>query len=156
MRVIRNNTENKLVEEAQKIWEIDCEHCGSELEITEEDAHVGALGGMYITCPCCGKESWVYLLDGIDLTIDNIEFPTHFDRTSSEHGDAKEVSAVEIKKEIQRGIEYLRQHTDEDDWFTEHGDLYLNVRKYPDDEEYWVVVTKDFYHTYIPFEKEDF
>lgn len=156
MRVIRNNTGNRLVEETPKVWEIQCEHCKSELEITEEDTHVGALGCMYITCPCCGKESYVHLLDGIDLTIDNIEFPTHFHRTSSEHGDAKEISAVEIKQDIRRGIEYLRKNQDELDWFTEHGDLYLTVRKYPGDEEYWVVITKDFYHTYISFDKEDY
>lgn len=155
MRVIRNNVSDKLIE-IPKVLPIQCEHCSSELEITEDDTHVGALGNQYITCPCCGNESIVYELDCINLTIDNIEFPTHFYRTSSEHGNAKEVSAVEIKKEIQRGIEYLRQHTDEDDWFIEYGDLHLTVRKYPGDEEYWVVVAKDFYQTYIPFEKEDF
>ena len=156
MKIIKNNTDNKLVEETPKVWEIQHEHCNSELEITEDDAHVGALGSQYITCPCCGNEAIVYELDCIKLTKDNVEFPTHFYRTSSGRGDVKEVSAVEIKKEIQRGIEYLRNNKNEFYWYVKHGDLFLIVEKFTDDAEYWVVVTKDSYDTYIPFDKEDY
>lgn len=155
MKVIKNNTNNKLVE-PPKVLKIQCEHCGSELEITEEDAYIGAFGCQYIICPCCENEHLVYQMDGIRLTLDNIEFPTHFQRTSSEHGDAKAVDTDSIKKEIRRGVEYLRQNKDEYDWYVEYGDLLLIVRKFPDDTEYEAVVTKDHYNTYIPFDKEDF
>lgn len=155
MKVIKNNTNNKLVE-TPKVLEIQCEHCHSELEITDEDAHIGALGCQYITCPCCRQESLVYQLDSLHLTLDNIEFPTHFHRTSSEHGDAKVVDANSIKKEICRGVEHLRQNKDEYDWYVEYGDLLLIVRKYSEDTEYEIIVTKDYYNTYIPFDKEDF
>lgn len=155
MKVIKNNTNNKLVE-TPKVLKIQCEHCRSELEITEDDAYVGWLGSKYITCPCCGEESLVIELDCVTLTIDNIEFPTHFHRTSSVSGKAKEVNADSIKKEIRRGIEYLRQNKDQFEWYVNYGDLFLTIQKYPGDAEYWIIVTKDFYDTYIPFAYEDY
>lgn len=155
MKVIKNNTNNKLVE-TPKVLKIQCEHCRSELEITEDDTYIGAFGCQYIICPCCEKESLVCQMDGISLTLDNIEFPTHFHRTSSEHGDAKAVDTDSIKKEVRRGVEYLRQNKDEHYWETRYGDLMLIVRKYSEDTEFEVTVSKDYYSTYIPFEEEDF
>ena len=133
-----------------------CEHCDSELEFTKDDTHIGWLGAAYITCPCCGNESMVVELDGIALTKDNIEFPVHFLRCNKGMRYVKEVSNEEVVKEICKGIEYFRKNKDEYYWYTSRGDLFMILFRYAGDEEYFVVVTKDFYETYIPFEGEDY
>ena len=94
---------------------------------------------------------------GITLTKDNIEFPVHFNRTKVGLRHVIEVHSEEIIKEIKRGIEFLRTSTDNDGyWYTSYGDLFVIVFKDDGDQEYYVLVTKDFYETYIPFEKEDY
>ena len=133
-----------------------CEHCDSELEFTKDDTHIGWLGAAYITCPCCGNESMVDELDGITLTKDNIEFPVHFQRCNKGMKHVKEVSNEEIVNEVRNGIEYFRKNKDEYYWYTSRGDLFMILFRYAGDEEYFVVVTKDFYETYIPFESEDY
>ena len=125
------------------------------MEITEDDTSIGYLGSAYITCPCCSKKSFVDELDGITLTADNIEFPTHFFRASAEFGAAK-VGNQDVEGEIRRGIEYFRKNKDSHCWYTSHGELFLVMFRFPGDEEYWVVVTKDFYDTLIPFENADY
>ena len=158
MKVIRDNTANNFEVEKKMpdVLKIRCSECGSELEITKEDTHIGWLGAAFINCPCCGQEAMVDEMDGITLTIDNIEFPLHFSRTALELGKAKEIDASEIKKDIKRGVEYFRSNKDAFCWYTNHGVLFLVMFRYPGDEEYWIIVTKDFYETCIPFEKEDY
>ena len=157
MKIIKNNTGNNIkVEEVPDVLRIHCSECGSELEITKEDTHIGWLGAAFINCPCCNQEAMVYEMDAITLTIDNIEFPAHFHRTALGLGKVKEVSASDIKKEIKRGVKHFRDNKDNFCWYTNYGDLFLVMIRYPGDEEYWVVVTKDFYETNIPFEKEDY
>ena len=38
---------------------LECEYCGSELEVDKEDLDVGPLGAMFFTCPVCGKRFFV-------------------------------------------------------------------------------------------------
>lgn len=95
-------------------------------------------------------------LDGITLTKDNLEFPIHFIRTVKGLRDVVEVSSDKIIEGIKRAITYFRIHKDEACWYTSYGDLFLSVFRYPGDEEYFIMVTKDFYETYIPFENEDY
>ena len=96
-------------------------------------------------------------LDDIALTKDNIEFPIHFLRCNKDMRHVKEVSNEKIIKEIRKGIEYFRKNKDKCYcWYTSYGDLFMILFRYPGDEEYYVVVTKDFYETYIPFESEDY
>ena len=158
MKVIKDNTGNNIKVEKKMldVLKIHCSECGSELEITKDDTHIGWLGAAFINCPCCGQESMVDVMDGITLTIDNIEFPVHFKRTVLGASKIKEVKATEIVKEIKRGVEHFRNSKDHSCWYTSYGDLFLVMFRYPGDEEYWVVVTKDFYEAYIPFEKEDY
>ena len=158
MKVIKDNTSNSIKAEKKVLdaLKIHCSECGSELEITKEDTHIGWLGETFINCPCCGQEAIVEELDGIILTVDNVEFPVHFNRTALELGKLKEVSAYEIKKEIKKGVEYFRNNKNEFCWYTSYGALFLVMFRYPGDEEYWIVVTKDFYETYLPFATEDY
>lgn len=151
-----NNVEVKVKNITMFPLKIHCNLCDSELEISENDTHIGWLGAKYITCPCCGKESMVDELDGITLTKDNLEFPVHFSRTTKGLRDVIEVKSDEIIKEINRSITYFRENKDEFYWYVSFGDLFLIVFRYSGDEEYFVMATKDFYETYIPFEKEDY
>lgn len=160
IRVIKNNYKkgyiNKNNNKNNSLIKIRCNKCDSELEITERDTHIGWLGAKYITCPCCGEESMVEELDGITLTKDNLKFPVHFLRTTKDLRDVVEVNSDEIIKDIKRAITYFRENKDEWNWYTSRGDLFLSVYRHPDDEEYFAIVTKDFYESYIPFEVEDY
>lgn len=159
IKVIQNNFNqnnlNKKVEVKPKVVHTFCEHCDSELEVSEEDAHIGWLGAAFVKCPCCGQETIVNELDGITLTRDNIEFPKHFYRTNKSLRDVIEITNEGIVNEIQKGIDYFRKNKDEYCWYTSYGDSFVIVFRYKNNKEYSVLVTKDFYDTDIPFGAED-
>ena len=159
IKVLKDNSKNiEVKEENIKTFplKIKCSECDSELEITEKDTHIGWLGAKYITCPCCREESMVDELEGITLTKDNLEFPVHFNRTAKGLRNVVDVDSDEIIKEIKNAITYFRENKDEFYWYTRYGDLFLIVFRYSGDEEYFIMATKDFYETHIPFEKEDY
>ena len=118
IKIIKNNYKIQPNEEPIKNNKIriHCSECDSELEITEEDTHIGWMGARFINCPCCGKEAMVDELDGITLTKDNLEFPVHFNRTAKGLRNVVEVNSDEIIKEIQRGIASLIRNKDEYYW----------------------------------------
>lgn len=160
MKVIKNNYVNKehinVDVQVPKTLKIKCDRCGSELEIVEEDTYIGAYGAAYVICPCCGEDSMVEELDGITLTKDNIDFPIHFHRTNKDLKGVKEISSDKIIKDIKKAIEYFRENKDEWHWYTSIGDTFLSVYRHPGDEDYFIVVAKDFYETNIPFELHDY
>lgn len=156
MKVIENNYKNKTkpVKNIPESIIAYCNNCESKLEVTEEDTHIGWLGARFVTCPCCGEESMLDEMKGITLTVDNIEFPVHFLRTNKNTG-AKEIEDWKIVDNIKKAITYFRNNKNEWCWYTSHGDLFLVVFRNEEDDEYFVLVTKDFYDTYIPFADED-
>lgn len=158
MKVIENNYKSKTkpVKNIPDTVIAYCDNCDSKLEITEEDTHIGWLGARFVTCPCCGQETMLdEVMEGITLTVDNIEFPVHFNRTNKNSG-AVEIPNEDIVKDIRRAINYFRTSNDDDwCWFTEHGEVFVAVYKLDGDDEYYVVVSKDYYSTYIPFADED-
>lgn len=160
MKVLKNNfNENETYKSNVRIKPYPrihiCENCRSELEYDEEDLVEGVFGAMHIECPLCGYSN---MLDGnehdVTLTKDNIKFPIHFHHTSKENG-AVEISSDEIKKWIKKCIDNLRT-SDEFATYTGSGDTHVIVFKLDGDENYEVIVTKNYYSTYIPFEKEDY
>jgi hypothetical protein len=162
IKVLENNYKKDNIEQNNENIDEDlpiqviCEHCDSKLEITKDDTYIGWLGARFIKCPCCGREAMIDELDGITLTVDNIDFPAHFLRVNKNERHVKEVDAKEIVKDIRRGIEYFREHKDKYSWYTSYGDMFLTLLRYDGDEEYYVVVTKDYYETSIPFEEVDY
>ena len=161
IKVLKDNSKNIEVKEEKYIEpyprKLICEGCQSELEYDESDLVMGEYGCMYVDCPICGEHNM--LVDNeksITLTVDNIEFPVHFHHVSVETGAKERCNTEEIRHELRRAITYFRKHKDEYYWYTSHGDLFLIVFRYSGDEEYFVMVTKDFYETYIPFEDEDY
>lgn len=163
MKILKNNTSQNsaYVEEVKKIApyprKLICEHCSSELEYEESDLRIGALGAIYLVCPCCGRDNMLEENENsITLTMNNIEFPTHFFHTSKETGAVDCCNNTEVKKYIQHGIEYLRSYKEEQNWFAHIGNLYINISRWEDDEDYWIVVSNNFYDTYISFESKDY
>ena len=133
-----------------------CDNCGSELEYDESDLRMGEYGCMFVDCPICGQDNMLEDNErSITLTVDNIEFPVHFVRTNKDLRNVKEINSDEIVKKIREAITFFRANKDEYSWYTCYGDLFLIVFRYSDDKEYHVVVSKDFYDTYIPFDKRD-
>ena len=68
----------------------------------------------------------------------------------------KEINGIPKEYFIYASFKFFRENKDEWNWYTSHGDLFLSVYRHPGDEDYFVLVTKDFYETYIPFEREDY
>ena len=95
-------------------------------------------------------------MEGITLTKDNIEFPIHFSRTTKGMRHVVETNSDEIVKQIQNAIEHFRHFKDEDCWYISYKDVFVIVFRDSSCDDYFVVVTKDFYETHIPFEKEDY
>lgn len=132
-----------------------CECCGSELEYNKEDIRISAFGCAYLDCPLCNRDN-IIEDEEIDLTVDNVEFPTHFYYTSKDEGAVDCCNNEEIKKCIKQAIEYFRENKEELYWFTEYGNLHVHVTRWDGDKSYSVHVTDDYYTTYIPFESLDY
>lgn len=161
MKILKNNYK---VEEVKNVIEqlyprkIICESCKSELEYEKSDLRIGEYGLLFLDCPCC-KHNNVLDEEGIILTKNNVQFPTHFHHTSVETGAKDTCDNENIKKHIHEAIDYLRRHKDEDwnwTWYTAYGNLYIRVDRFNGDECYYVTVSNDYYTTDIPFELEDF
>ena len=133
-----------------------CDHCGSELELEEDDCYIGALGAYHYTCPCCGEEVMLDEPDGIVLTTENIEFPTHFYHYCYE---STYPTPEEIKDNIRGLISYHRNHKDDDDCpytVCNAGRSLYVVEKALGDKTYYVSVAPNYYSVQIPFTEEDY
>ena len=150
MRIL-NKEKEKSISWPQKVV---CEYCETELEIDKEDIIIGVLGMPYIKCPVCKRMANVmdYGIDGIDITKDNIEFPRHFFHSI----DGVDLTNDEIREYIGHGIEYFRRNPDSFCYETGTGNTHIMINNYSGDKNYYVVVTKDYYDTFIPYEAEDY
>ena len=166
MKVIQNNYKNQsrdphqLPEQTKPRVEkvnLECENCGSVLEVSREDVHIGWLGLPFVTCPCCNYEMDVeeFEDDAIDICASNVKYPTHF-TVSSKDFRAIEISDEEINKWIQQGIGYFRNNPEEYYWYMASGNSMVHMYKFDGDEEYYVIVSKDYEHGLIQFEDEDY
>lgn len=166
MKVIQNNYKNQprnphqLPEQTKRRVEkvkIKCENCGSILEVSREDTHVGYLGLPHVTCPCCDYEMDVKEFDddAIHIYASNVKYPTHF-TVSSKDFRAIEISDEEINKLIQQGIEYFRENSEAYYYFMGSGNSMIHMYKFDEDKKYYVVVSKDYESGEIQFEDEDY
>lgn len=163
MKVLKDNYTKASTESPVKI-EIKpyprkhiCEECSSELEYEKSDLRMGVLGCMHLDCPCCGYENMIEENeDTITLTVDNVVFPTHFFHTSKEHRAVDCCDNETVKKEIRKGIDFLRKNREEFSWMTAYGNLYIDITRYDGDENYVVFVSNDYYETYIPYADVDY
>lgn len=164
MKVLKNNYENYIEKNVEKKKIVEryprkyiCQSCGSELEYDKSDLRVGELGLVFLDCPLCGHSN--ILEDNeftITLTKENTEFPTHFHHCSVETGAVDVCNNEKVKEYINKAIDYFRKNKNEFVWFASTGNLHITVFRWDGDECYDVIVTNDYYDTYIPFEDEDY
>lgn len=162
MKILKNNYRQTDVKEDVKRFDpyprkLICEQCGSELEYEESDLRIGAFGCVYLDCPCCGRDNTLDSHENeLTLTVDNVEFPVHFHHTSANLGAIDTCNNTEIKKNIRQAIDYFRKNKEEYVWHTYYGNLLFVVFRYDGDEQYEVLVSNNYYDTYIPFESQDY
>lgn len=154
MKVLNNKKEeNPLI--------IKCEYCGSTLEIEDTDVYNGVYGMATVKCRVCGKPLFLDDYEGgdryedLEVTVDNVKFPVHFHHTCAQNG-AVDISNEEIEKVIRRGVEWFRNNPEEWSWFTQFGDLTLHMYNYSGDEEFLVIVSKDYYETTLSYQPNDY
>lgn len=162
MKVLKDNYNQtkQIIEEIKNDYprKLVCEGCESELEYEESDIKNGAFGCAAVSCPCCGHNNYIDDFEHeLKLTVDNVEFPTHFSYTSAETGAVDICNNEEIKKYIREAINFFRRNKDESDWGGHiTGNLFIRVRRWSGDEMYEIDVSNNFYSTEIPFEEADY
>lgn len=160
MRVLENNYNRNNVEDVRKVEKEYpririCEYCGSKFEYDKEDMIVGELGCCFTDCPCCGEENLIED-EGVKLTEDNVEFPLHFHHCCKETGAIDICTNEKVREVIKKAIKFFRENKDEFYWFYESGNLHISVTRWDGDECYNVMVTNNYYDTYLNFEEEDY
>ena len=158
MKVLRNNYNNYCnTKPLQKYPQVMiCEHCESELEFDKSDIRIGGYGWALVDCPLCGYSNLYNNEDEhLVLTVDNIKFPVHFYNFSSEKS-AKDVDDERIEEWIHKGIKYFRENKDRFVWFSASGNTHVSIYRMYEDENYTVIVAKNYYESEIPFEEEDY
>jgi len=168
MKVLKNNYQETNIEEHIKEEDIKqekpyprkliCEKCGSELEYEKSDIRIGVLGCVFVDCPLCKHDNMLEDNENnIALTANNVEFPVHFWRFSTETGAVDCCNNEMIREYILKAIDYFRTNKEEYSYGGHiTGNFYINVRRWSGDEMYEVTVSNDFYSTEIPFESEDY
>lgn len=132
--------------------EVTCEYCRSKLELEEKDLTDGPYGAMWYRCPVCKRKCMCDEAVGIQLTGDNIVFPKHFNRS----WDGVDIDPDGVKEYIKQGIDFFRENPNAFTYVTGSGNTGVMVQNYSGDEEYLVVVTKDYYSMIIPYESVDY
>lgn len=155
MKILKNNYNEEPVVEAKPLFPriICCNKCSSELEYDKQDLTEGLYGAHYITCPLCGEKVYDYEYEGnITVTPSNVKFPTHF----YSFKDGVNVSNERIQQYIQEGIQYLRNDPKEFVYNVSTGNMLIVIFRQEEEHTYNVIVSKDYYDTYIDFQKVDF
>lgn len=156
MKVVKNNYSKPQEKKVLENIEVECENCGSILEVNNKDTHIGWLGLEYVTCPCCNKDTSVEEFAGITVTAKNVNFPTHFLYTDKDQRGVVHIDDEEINKRIREGIEFFRLNKDEYCWYTQSGDNIVIMFRYEDDSMYSVYISRSFYEGDIEFEDDDY
>lgn len=149
MRVIEDNYKKMFP------MEVKCKYCKSVIELDKKDVDVFRDEVRY-ECPVCKRENTFPQFDGITdtpITADTIRFPNDF----YHFGNGVNVTEKEIENEIRKLIERFRNNIDESPYYyAAFGNTFIQVFNYPDDKEYYVVVSKNYYDIHIPYEQKDY
>lgn len=128
----------------QNFYRQKCNECAAELEFSLEDTHIGALGARYIKCPICGKEIPTERCDGIELNSNNIEFPKHFFEP-----DGVDIPDDEINNWVRECLKIAEESDEPYGYFLQIGAGNTMVILMAYEDEYEIIVTKDYYETSV-------
>ena len=134
---------NKNIDE-QKLYRQICDMCGAELEFALNDTYIGALGARYVKCPVCGEEIMTEKCDGIQLNSSNIEFPKHFFEPSG-----VDIPDSEINNWVRRCLKIAEESDEPYGYFVHTGSGNTMVILMAYEDEYEIIVTKDYYETSV-------
>lgn len=147
MEIIVNNYSK---EKSNNSIKFICKNCSSELLINEDDLITHSNGVNSIICPCCRKMSQVFKEELFPITTENISYPKHFSVVNKDiNKHIKDVSDKEINDEIKIGIDYLKQNKDRSFYFLSYGDTFLLIINCKEDDEYMIIVTKNFSEAFV-------
>lgn len=159
MRIIVNNFEAK--KDMDEVVSQDfprqenCEYCHSLIELKKEDTFIGEYGCVRWKCPCCGKNNSIYDADGEDLTFSYFHYPQHF---SDNRDDCVRQTDEEIEDNIKALIKNIRRDKkcgiEDSIRYVATSDTLILVADY--DDEYSVIVAKNYQDTYLKYEAEDY
>ena len=130
--------------EQPKVYRQMCDKCMADLECEYEDTYEGALGARYIKCPQCDNEVLMDEIDGVELTENSIEFPKHFFGPGG-----VDIPDDQIQEWVRNCLKIAKKENSSG-YFVEQstGNTAVIVLVYED--EYEILVTKDYYFTSIP------
>ena len=134
---------NKNIDE-QKLYRQICDMCGAELEFALNDTYIGALGARYVKCPVCGEEIMTKECDDIQLNSSNIEFPKHFFEP-----DGVDIPNSEINNWVRRCLKIAEESDEPYGYFVHTGSGNTMVILMAYEDEYEIIVTKDYYETSV-------
>lgn len=145
---------NRKQDEKEFPQNVTCKYCGTELEVDKEDISIGMAGAWEYICPCCKK---INQLDNYydEITKDNLNFPQHY----FYFGNGKDVNNNTINNWVQQCINYLNDNPTENTKSMLSGNAIITVSRIcetenEEDEEYYIVVSKNYYEAYIPSNKK--
>jgi len=156
MKIIKEKNKKQLFP-----MRISCEHCDSELEIEQEDLsydfsfrkYEDDIEYPYITCPVCNQKQRIKC-DEIQFktTYDNLEYPNHF--RSSVNGI--NIEDDEIVRYIRRGIDHLHRYPENCFYYIESGNTFICIFNNINENNYYVIVCKNFDYGWISYTSEDY
>ena len=139
-----------------------CEYCNSLIRLDKQDTYIGEYGCIKWKCPCCSRINTIDDLDGEELTPSYFHYPQHFTKIDDEYNKIVcRQTDEEIENHIKDLVKYIRNDRDKgfkDDniRYAETSDTLILVDRYSGDDEYHVIVAKDYQETFLKFEDEDY
>ena len=147
MKIIENHYQGDVSQPVR----VTCEHCGSVLEVDEDEFVIGEFGLKGVECAVCGEMT--YTDKSIPLTPANVCYPQHFSMYNSDK--CKPLSDENINAYIGRTLNMIDKNTDYAEMAS--GDtLVLAYKSDEDCSEVHVVVCKNYAETYVEIPCEKF
>jgi len=132
IKVLNRDTE-------QIFYRQHCEGCDAELEFAFDDTYEGALGARYLKCPICGREN-ITEINTPELSSNNIKFPLHF----FEPGGV-DISDEQINDWVYKCLKTAEESNELYGFFMQTGSGNTKVILLAYEDEYNIIVTKDYY-----------
>ena len=145
MKIIKDNYNNTVAISGT----IVCERCDSVFEFDQYDLKYDYDNDIgYVVCPCCKFKNDVEEIKERELSVDNVSYPYDY----YDFSNGKNVDNNEINDNVRETIHWLMENPDEPFKFVAFGNTLICVFNKLEEDEYDVIVTKNYQETYIPKE----